>query len=822
MTREQIRKVDHAELTRQSKSSLRGIASAKLFNWETVVNSDLAVWYVPLYTATSGVCISLVLLAFLAALIFILGQECSFVGVDTSGAAERKNVHLAMATSAFHINSGALQTISVGPADLVNAYNIVNSAWGWLGGLDGVRNIAHRCRIDAFAAKTFHSVFKKPQGLRAVCGVLTMNGLHHMSEGERGHVFGDDFGVQIAGFTVCALAHKCGGPDAVQLFMRCLAPALISHSEHTAGIEEALHSQLNDNCDMILAEGAARKLPQRFARAIDGLQLPCIVQNPDPYHLHPRLKNASELALVGGLVRWVASQSDDAYATRSASVARCAACLKEVGFQIGQIVTWDGRGRMPSQSRAVVLVTSGSSETDELSLDAEEFSDSTFISHYRWSTVGSMLTNALRCETRSIPEVFQDTFNETYHYIDAELSFVWQAEQVMHGSISVRVVRSPPKQQPTSVALRLAAFCFPHAAEFLAPCYKPIATRNVLETVNKGRSHWLSNHGPSSGLIEFRVVTASILLAIVGKLAGVGFTTLQHSTQLSLDTEDWIHKLSSLVDGLFMDGLQMSTAAFLVATIHCGVATQTSTIEHDSRTIGWRNGIYAVFPALLRHMEPGSTAIGFACVDEFIGNLPVGRQGIIRTGARNDQLLLRREAVLRVPRLDSSDPVELISGPTIANPSPAEPDIPLYLNIERSPSALEPEAMLCARVGGVAIGFFGIFDVLGTILRALNAVPCPGHHAEDDSTADIVPASFWIDNRAVRDRFQGDPTSTFHTYVPAKGDRAWSLYLAGNIGSSRAVLCLDGCFRCAERQRQNAYSRDGVANDGGLIVVGFT
>ena len=117
-------------------------------------------------------------------------------------------------------------------------------------------------------------------------------------------------------------------------------------------LTDALRDQLIDdnNLQLILNEGASRGLNDLFMERISELGLPIHNSPWRRSQLHQQ-DNKDELVhegqMIGGMLKWIVQDKPSEYRTRSASVARVAACLQAIGYGIGQISIWDGYGQPP-------------------------------------------------------------------------------------------------------------------------------------------------------------------------------------------------------------------------------------------------------------------------------------------------------------------------------------------------------------------------------------------------------------------------------------------------------------------------------------------
>lgn len=243
-------------------------------------------------------------------------------------------------TLVFRTEHGALQQTQVEPADVAAIISGTQSIWGWVGGLSIVRSILDNVR-GTFSEETARRLAAQIPIRPAVCHILTRHGSTLLSGDNGQPPFGGDFRTQLVGLSICALARECGGLQAINLFMDHLAPSLFKANEAT----EALYVQLKDNRAKILNEEAARGLTPAFAAAIARLNLPS--WNGYQGSSEPGARDGyifTDTNYVIGFWRRLVQKKRDTYFTRTSVVARVAACLKEVGYFIGQIQVWEREG----------------------------------------------------------------------------------------------------------------------------------------------------------------------------------------------------------------------------------------------------------------------------------------------------------------------------------------------------------------------------------------------------------------------------------------------------------------------------------------------
>lgn len=363
--------------------------------------------------------------------------------------------------------------------------------------------------------------------------------------------------------------------------------------------------------------------------------------------------------MVGGLLKWIGKGQRDTYLTRSAVVARTALYMKKAGYALGAIGTWNGTGPRPTTTRGVILVIGGVSSIDQEALRTDEymsdeegplqFPNPSFTSHYRLSTFGAMLINTLQAKPEDPSEVFQEYLHSIHDDISSKVNLAWKimsdesdaadVDKEMRAIPSWKLQTGSSRASPT--ALRLSAIYFTEVAAKLAPCYEQIATADIIDVASAQRDRDGRTIDLNPALIKFRAIAASIILSVVAKVAGPGFETLHHATNMSLHKPAALRTTCTEVDKLLKHGLSFSRVATLIAFLNCGTnpprrpeAMQDQEAYYeDVDTIGWRNGSHAVLPALLFSMGSGPSpeVLGFQCADKFIGNIPVYPDGSVKS-----------------------------------------------------------------------------------------------------------------------------------------------------------------------------------------------
>jgi hypothetical protein len=118
-------------------------------------------------------------------------------------------------TLVFRTENGGLQQTQIGPADVAAIISVTQSAWGWVGGLGVVRNILNNVR-GAFSEETARRLATQVPIKPAICHIFTSHGSTLVSDDNGQLPFGGDFRTQLVGLSICALAHGCGGQQAIK------------------------------------------------------------------------------------------------------------------------------------------------------------------------------------------------------------------------------------------------------------------------------------------------------------------------------------------------------------------------------------------------------------------------------------------------------------------------------------------------------------------------------------------------------------------------------------------------------------------------------
>jgi hypothetical protein len=763
-----------------------------------------------------------------------------------------------MTTLVFRAPSGgALQQLQVGAADLVATVSAAFSVWGWIDGLTGINSILQLCQ-DQQERKQLERLFQLVQHDLPQCRILTSAGLESIYLDSKKPTFGPTLSSKVVGYTFCALAHNMQVDAAGRVFMHCFASILFGKGlSKIAGSKEALHTLLTERRQTILHEGSTCGLPGKFKRAIDALGLPPLRKGSSHPNLFSRF-NDPDAALVDGFLAWLSKEMKETYYTRSAAVARLAVCLKEIGYTISGIQVWDGEGERPAPPRSLVIVVGGSSETDVLLEHDNQFIfRMPQITHYRSNTVGAMLWNAFRQDCLHPVETFQQDFDQINQEIAYDLDFGWAYINILSGQVQAVPIWRAGRPVPSRYAIRLATYFFPESVDEISIYYQKIAKLKYVEAAKIGAEAGVISENDRE-LQRLQTFTASICIAILSRIAGPEFKTIHHSTTLDLSGNLDLKWLCQQVDAILSHKCPQSRIATAIAVLHCGVRFPHNSFHEEffanpdhgsieeSIVIGWRNCDYAVLPRLLFSMSKSmnkANMLGFHCTDAFIGNIPSHRDGSItspkdlpdgRIQESNEQLLdamcstdIEAQAN-HVRGADARQPI------IFGSPIPQEPDMQLYLSIERPPSsAQDPHVSLCGRINGEAIGFVGVPQILVTLANSWNIAkrnvewPCPQHDPHEDvlqkssqQTAALVfnvPASIYTEPDVAKPRCNSNQDPRYHTYVPVLNNTPWALFVAGDdYIRSRVVF---GCVECAAHSGGNCVSD----MSGGLMtLIGYS
>jgi hypothetical protein len=228
-----------------------------------------------------------------------------------------------------------------------------------------------------------------------------------------------------------------------------------------------------------------------------------------------------------------------------------------------------------------------------------------------------------------------------------------------------------------------------------------------------------------------------------------------------------------MVDDTFFGRLDLSRAAFLLAAVHAGCnPSESQNVDFKDHLIGWRNGIYTVQPAVIVDMDPASNAPLLGCYQGFWANTAVRPNGAIISSSEG--LYVDNSPRSEIDKSNTSMQDLLSPTPYIGFPERRSTDIPLYLSIERSPFADEPEILFNGRIGGRSIGTAGIKDAIVTLVSSQGQENCSGH--ERMIKVVNITASKWVARKIYKPVGQW---GNIHSFVSVHENPSWALFLAG-------------------------------------------
>jgi hypothetical protein len=466
-----------------------------------------------------------------------------------------------------------------------------------------------------------------------------------------------------------------------------------------------------------------------------------------------------------------------------------------------------------------------------------------------------MLWNAFDME---FPQLHHETFQQDFDDIDSGITqsletFQWSHVDVTMDEIQAFATWSGPQHQVSRIAKSLATVFFPVSVDYVAPYYERISTEQYLHHV-KSKKWGLADYNNicestpimSRELQRFLVVTASICISVLGRVAAEDFANVRHSSVANIFETRHFRQLCHNVDAILDGGCGMSRIIRTVAAIHCGVDLRPlpdgdtkgehlySQSSSDSSLIGWRNGRYAVLPNLLFQLSAPlqPSVLGLKCTDCFIANLPVQKNGSVRSELGGPGAVLFSSQLLKPWQeeemsrdLEMADSDEEATDPIVLGPPQLKPpDKPLYVSMERPAVATdEPELALCGRIDGESIGTVLIQEVLRTLAlswsdeEGYNYRICePGaeHEIERDRksaiSAEVVynmPASRYCRQIDTVPRAIPEKRNGMHcVYVQVAGDTPWTVFLAGQSQWHNRVAF--GCADCAIHTGANCVARN--------------
>ena len=708
--------------------------------------------------------------------------------------------------------SGSLLQTQVGTVDIVNTFSAARSIHGWMGGTDGLRFLLQRI-LNPFGQRL--KILELDQNLRLMPfqgHVLTSHGplVAHLNDAQES--FGGDIRTQVIGTTLCALAHECQILTAVRLFCRFLLPFLFGEASL---LIDVLQSHLMEDATLgkIINEGACRGLNNLFIDTATKLDLPEANCGFGPIKLGEKdldYKISGPVSMIGGLLKWITQDGSLEYRTRSSAVARIAAYLKAVGYNIGSIRTWNGNGAPPGSigTKSVILVLGGSSQTDPFM--EEDVPGTPLLLHYQHRTVGAMLLTALGHLSDILPENLQEDFEQVFAYIEDHLT----VEYTWTDDIICAVPRwREADQKPTSMATRLASIYFSHTAEFIAPCYDRIAKQKYLNCV-KGKSRKLMQPNETK-LGRFRAITASVAISIISRFAPGTFKTAHHATLLNLSQPGWLSSVCSVLD--LDDSFRVPTVVALLASVHVGVYVahrRESIPAAGTDVIAWRNGIYSVIPSLLLDMKLSPETFEFVCLDHFWANVKARENGSIQSSNTPDvqRYELDTDPLCNTTDLASS---ERLVKPYIGLPELSAPDSPLYLSLGTPLHYGESHLCFMGWFGGSIAGTVGVMDVLKAVLMSrVEPEICPGHVGGPKQVVN-VKTSIWA-----QEPYSKPIDRQYPVYVPVGGDHCWAIFVAGQMVNQGGRIVFR-CPTCADENYKSPLPDGSGSDNRPRCFVGF-
>jgi hypothetical protein len=626
-------------------------------------------------------------------------------------------------------------------------------------------------------------------------------------------------GRRLIGLTLCALAHELGGTHAVQQFTRHLAPRFFNGSPE---LIDTLEMQLfeRDTLRKILNEGSSRGFTELFIRAASSSPIPLgDIEWMKEHGAYVDSAYYPEAHLVSSFLRWLGEESSTAYFTRSGLVARIAIYLKTVGYMIGQITSWDGQGNAPAEigQNAVVLVLGGCHPTDQFwqSEDDEGFINATNTFHYYTSrTVGSLLFNALGVHLNTSPESLQDDFDVIHSHISHHMSVRWYISQKEKRTVLELSCEWQKTPESSSVETAIACIYFPRSGHLLAPCFRRIASDELLEQLRdgfkEGETVWTKNLSPE--LMRFRAVTACIVISVISRLAPDTFGTTQHKISIRLVSETWLELVCLEVDRFASGRIGLGPAVLLLASIHAGREPYDEKHKEKAKNAtGYRDGSFSVLPKLLEKMEPCTASVGLSCSDRFFANLAVSDDGQI-DDCQSPGLFSDLSTPISTIEEGSSS-VQSLQKSWTGRPHISTPDRPLYLSLERVPFGNSTHIGFTGRIDGSVVGRTSIRDVLWTLLRSSEVAKSCSHDSSDGCVQNMKASQWVLEPRSRK------PVGLRETpiYIPVKGDKCWTLFLAGHARSLNGVV-MYRCVECTKALLCKAYASAVTTH---AVLVGY-
>jgi hypothetical protein len=708
-------------------------------------------------------------------------------------------------------------TYQVGAGDVIATINAAIGVAGWVGGLDSVRKTGQFCTrwLSQFSSNSTAVINVDLPPTRI--GMLTSEGLIILEDDDCANAFGGDGLTQWLGITLCALAFYCGKRAAVDLMMEGMVPGYFPEIAKNEPLKDSLKQQIQDNIDRILNEGAARGLPKLFA---DG----ALDFGPgDQEFLQTKFKGndednrpPKETDFVAGFLRWYSTKPESVapYFTRCGLVIKVAACLRAVGYKLEPSISWDGQGAPPIALRAPILVSCGTSTdvpTDENLFPPGIIAPDCHAVYYTISTVGALCMNSFYHLAEVTQEECQTYWINVRDHVHNTFTCAWDVPvddrkgQIL--DVAAHFHFSGREDCADPYALGLAAIYFPKLSSMLAHCYKSIGDQKTLDCVRDTSERIGDYDALPVELQRFRVITTCIVLAFTGLLVGSDFEKKRHVATLDLGMDDSLKMLTeSLASGL-TSGLPLWEAAAIVSALHAGTDTEPIEALRQRKSpasriaiLGRRAGTFCVIPKLLLNMKPSHAALGFACLDTFIGNVPIDADGWILDGTTplKSFNLTKEEYVSPLTRADTSLDLERNvpppSTPYLGTPACGRPDVPLYIGIERPRHYASQHMLLTGRVAGSIVAQVSVRDVLRALVRSLviAEIECPGHDTEPQLNVLNTKTSQW------RER-QFKMHEKWNIFLHTCGDKAWGLFAAGQIEYLGGIMVFK-CPQCVQKR----------------------
>lgn len=179
----------------------------------------------------------------------------------------------------------------------------------------------------------------------------------------------------------------------------------------------------------------------------------------------------------------------------------------------------------------------------------------------------------------------------------------------------------------------------------------------------------------------------------------------------------------------------------------------------------------------------------WGAIKDFAQTQQFGLMGRLSAAVRPSTLTVAPRS--DIDKSDTSIKDLSLSTPYVGFPEKRYADIPLYLSVERSPFADEPEILFNGRVDGRSIGTAGIKDAMVTLVLSQGQENCSGH--ERMIKVVNITASKWVAEKFYKPVAQW---GNIHSFISVRENSPWALFLAGQS------FHFDGrvvhyCFNCA-------------------------